>query len=92
MLTGHRQREETEVSDALVEEGGYKQLCQDKHSRSRASILLQGLISHGSLSIQRILGTNATGFLQLPTKSLWVFSQARHPVKIRSSFQIPLED
>ena len=24
MLTGHRQREETEVSDALVEEGGYK--------------------------------------------------------------------
>lgn len=27
MLTGHRQREETEVSDALVEEGGYKQLC-----------------------------------------------------------------
>lgn len=27
MLTGHRQREETEVSDVLVEEGGYKQLC-----------------------------------------------------------------
>ena len=40
----------------------------NQHSGSRASILLQGSISHGSLSIQRILETKCNGIPSATTQ------------------------